>query len=57
VVLGGLTGSCAVQMTPSPEQWAAIVASGDEGEIMDAVLFRDQGIKRPQFALGSRPVG
>ena len=43
MAVGVLAGACSVKMTPSPEQFAAIVASGDDGEIIDAALFRDHG--------------
>ena len=43
MLVGGLAGACSVKMTPSADQFAAIVESGDEGEIMDAALFRDHG--------------
>jgi hypothetical protein len=52
IVVGCLSGACSVKMTPTLEEFAAIEASGDDGEIADAALFRDHGVMVAVGAFG-----
>jgi hypothetical protein len=52
MVVGALAGACSLTMTPRPEEFAATEASGDDGEIVDAALFRDHGDQAAAGAFG-----